>query len=225
MQYIADLSSRTGIKLNKDQPFIQYKTLAECPKGLFPGRIYPNYESGEIRKLTETLMANDLLHNLTGTKVKVVNTRAENNERPNTSTTARDAAEAFVQKILSSQSDEGKEFTILLQTNNPYIKRQEIATQQEVNKVLTARGLDKQGYKVKVEGVGFSSKQDVATVNSELGALVSEMWKMATPNRDSKDLEFQTRKCAIPPALPTIEGDNTFDIIRELQYFFDSYTD
>ena len=41
-RYIESLAKDYGIKLNKAQPFIQYKTQEECPLGLFPRRFYPN---------------------------------------------------------------------------------------------------------------------------------------------------------------------------------------
>jgi len=64
-------------------------------------------------------------------------------------------------------------------------------------------------YKIKVEGVGFKCKQDVATVHSELGALVAEKWKTAVEiypenlqlKRSIESLQFQTRdnSGAVPP--------------------------
>ncbi|WP_342271294.1 hypothetical protein [Candidatus Tisiphia endosymbiont of Parasteatoda lunata] len=61
-RYIESLAKDYGIKLNKAQPFIQYKTQEECPLGLFPRRFYPNYASSNERKLTEDLMSSDLVN-------------------------------------------------------------------------------------------------------------------------------------------------------------------
>ena len=60
-EYMQGLAARYNIRLNESSPFIQYKTKEECPPGYFPGRVYPNYAGGENRKLTETLMSQDLL--------------------------------------------------------------------------------------------------------------------------------------------------------------------
>ena len=50
--------------------------------------------------------------------------------------TARDAAEKLVKDIIGGKYGDKREFKILLLTNNPYIERQTIATQREVDKVL-----------------------------------------------------------------------------------------
>lgn len=125
-EYIKGLAARYGIRLNESSPFIQYKTKEECPLGYFPGRVYPNYAEGESQKLTETLMSQDLLttYLLNDSKtITIVDTLAEQYQRPNTTSTARDAARKLVERIIDGQYGDKKEFIILLETNNPYIER------------------------------------------------------------------------------------------------------
>ncbi|WP_347938771.1 hypothetical protein [Rickettsia oklahomensis] len=204
-EYIEGLAARYNIRLNKSSPFIQYKTKEECPPGYFPARVYPNYLEGENRKLTESLMSQDLLttYHLNNSKtITVINTLTEQHQRPNTTSTARDAAKKLVECIINGAYEGKKEFVILFETNNPYIERQTIVTQREVNKALQEHKLSDNGYIIKVEGVGFKCKQDIATIHSEFAALISEKWKNAieyqkadgiSPKRSIEDLQFQTR--------------------------------
>lgn len=224
-EYLARLAQLSNIKLNPEQPFIVYKE-GGAPKGLFPGRVYPNYAEDENKSLTESLMSSDLLKTFLMGKVVVIDTKAgENNQRPDTASTAYDAAEHLVTSILKGDFGVQKKFTILFESNNPYIKRQAIATQREVDKVVKKHGLDKQGYSIKVEGVGFGAKQDVATIHSEFGALVAELFKDNSNNsHDINNLLFQTRKCPEPiPEIPNhYENQNYLAwIIGEVQSFFD----
>ena len=204
-EYMLGLAGRLGIELDRDQPFITYKTKEECPAGRFPDRTYPNYNNKEEKnKLTETLMSQDLLKTYFGNKkVEIVDTSEEKHVRPNTSTTARDAAENLVKRINEGEYGDKKPFVILFQTNQPYIERQTLGTQTEVDKVLKKYGLDKKGYSIKIEGVGFGNKQDVPVIHSELAALVAEKWRYdaaqdealdITPKRPIETLLFQTRE-------------------------------
>ncbi|WP_341758150.1 hypothetical protein [Candidatus Tisiphia endosymbiont of Ditula angustiorana] len=218
--YLESLAKSYNIALDITQPFIKYTTKEECPKGLFPGRVYPNYASTDPKILTESLMSEDLLNNFLNKdqriSAEVINTElGDNNTRPNTATTARDAAATLVNKILKGTLGEHKDYIILFVSNNPYIQRQAIATQREVDKILQEYGLDKKGYHIKIEGVGFSSKQDVPTIHSELACLIAELWKsqnLLSPNEAGHSIEqllFQTRKDPelIPPMLEIKEED------------------
>jgi hypothetical protein len=148
-------------------------------------------------------MAEDLLQSFFSTqKSVIVDTSNVNDHRPTTATTAKDAAKVLVEEISAGKYGDQKDFKILYQTNNPYIDRQTLVTQQEVDKVLLEYGLQEKGYEIIVKGVGFGCKQDVPTVHSELGALLAEKWKLAAqkdeqagvmPKRDIKSLLFQTR--------------------------------
>jgi hypothetical protein len=221
-QYLLYLAKRSNITLNPEEPFVVYKD-GEAPKGLFPNRIYPNYAVGEDRKLTESLMSSDLLKTFSvGNTAVVIDTQAgEHNQRPNTASTAYDAANYLVTRIQNGDFGNQKGFTILFISNNPYIKRQTIATQREVDAVVKNSGLDKKGYIVKVEGVGFGAKQDVATIHSELGALVAEQFKDRDTSYNIKDLLFQYRQDpAKLPAMPEYHDDNLRPI-GVAQGFFD----
>ncbi len=203
-EYMTGLAARYDIRLNSLYPFIQYTTKEDCPPGHFPARVYPNYAVSESRKLTETLMSQDLILTFlpnSAQTITIIDTLADQHQRPTTASTARDAATRFVERIVNGEFGYKKEFIILFETNNPYIERQTIATQREVNKVLKDYKLNTKGYIVKVDGVGFKCKQDVATVHSEFAALIAEKWKTATesqaegisPKRPIEKLQFQTR--------------------------------
>lgn len=194
--YLSKLAKIYNIKLNEEQTFIKYEK-DQAPLGRFPGRNYPNYDKEEKCKLTETLLCKDLAKKSFSDEVVIINTQSLNNQRPNIYTTAKDAMHQTIKEIIH-KGIEKKIFKILLITNNPYIERQEIATQFVVNKVLEEVGLAQQGYQFIIDGVGFSSKQDIKIIHSELASLMAEKWKMA--HFDEKEIEthikpllFQTR--------------------------------
>jgi len=196
--YIASLALRSGITLDVTKPFIQYEKPEDCPVGRVVGRLYPNYARDEKRKLTESLMSQDQLAIMNQSSISIIDApAAENGDRPNTEIVARHAAKKFIARIEKGDFGDKKHFFILLQSNQPYIERQTLVTQREVNRVLQVYGLDAKGYEITVEGVGFVCKEDIATVHSALGALMTEKWKTAMegiiPKRDIKDLLFQTR--------------------------------
>ncbi|AVP87589.1 hypothetical protein phytr_6480 [Candidatus Phycorickettsia trachydisci] len=203
--YIPYLAKKNKIKLDEQSPLIEYKTEEECPKGRMPGRIYPNYADGEQNRLTETTMSYDLIEKYLPNSV-VIDSHLGPEQRPNTATTARDAGMNLVQKIQEGEYAYQKELIILFVSNNPYIERQTIVSQREVNKILKALDLDSQGYSIKLDGVGFKSKQDVVTVHSESAALFAERYKDACDNstckRPIETLLFQTRDTTPPTDIP-----------------------
>jgi hypothetical protein len=214
-EYLAYLAKKFDVKLDSEMPLIQYRSENECPIGRFVNRIYLNYETNEECRITETLMAKDLLENDLKKKliVNIIDTKAMVNTRPTTATTAKDATEACVEYIEKNKEFFGnkKEFSIVFETNNPHIERQLLTSQQEADRVLKIRGLDKEGYRFKIDGIGYAClHEDVATIHSEFGALVAEKWKVAVscsdvkPKRDLKDLLYQSRNNSINvAALPT----------------------
>jgi hypothetical protein len=205
--YMLHLAQFNNIKLNASDPFIQYQSKQECPPNRFPYRVYANYDTNETATLTETLMSYDLLRtfsNIKANDVFIIDTLAQAQKRPNSASTARDAAIRFVKRIIAGYYGEKKTFIILLHTNNPYIERQTLAVQCQVDQVLDEYGLTAKAYHIKIEGMGYSCQQPLAVVHSELGALIAEKWKCVArqepaslalkPKRDIKNLLFQTRK-------------------------------
>ncbi len=69
--YMLYLAQKNNIRVNNEQPFVFYKTKEECPKGYFPERHYLNYEKGETRFITESMMSVDILETL-GIKVSEI---------------------------------------------------------------------------------------------------------------------------------------------------------
>jgi len=205
-RYLLELAKECQIKLNKAKPFIVY-TKENCPKGFFPGRTYPNYAKGESRKLTETLMSEQITkHFWPNEKISIIDTKTQGYARPTTITTAKDAAKALIQKMVGSSGDK-KIFNILVQTNNPYVQRQTLATEGAVKNALKEANLPEN--KVILEGIGFPAKQNVEIVHSELACLVAELWKNAqSSNPSSRNLDellYQTRnKNPITEIMPAI---------------------
>ena len=180
-------------------------------------------------------MSYDLLRTFShnnASKIYIIDTSAEEEEsRPNTASTARDATERLVKRILAKEYGEKKRFVILFCSNNPYIERQTLTTQQEVNQVLEKYELTAKSYQIKIEGVGCSCKQELAVVHSELGALIAEKWRVAVDDinqslglnskRDMKNLLFQTRdKNKIVPDPPKIHNNCFNNLIKS---WFDMY--
>jgi hypothetical protein len=234
--YLFELAKKNNIALDSETPFTEYQSKEECPAGRFPNRVYPNYVNKDGPKLTESLMAADLMQTFfpeQASSMEIVDTAAEPNSRPTTASTARDAAANLVAKILSGQYGDQKHFDILFESNNPYSERQTLVAQREVDEALRKNGLDKQGYTITVEGVGFSCKQDVATVHSEFGALVAEKWKRAVDDcklrgiehdRDIKELLFQTKQNDIEvPDMPEFDSVPTLGIVQPFVDLFDYF--
>lgn len=156
-EYMKLLADKNNIILNPIEPFIEYKQSQKIPSGLFPERIYPNYANSVSEKLTESLMSIDLINSFLKGKADIINTISTDNQRPNTMTTACDAAKRLIDKILNGEFGQQKDFSILLISNQPYIKRQELATATAVKGILDQyqlKGGQLDGYSIKVVGVG-----------------------------------------------------------------------
>jgi len=234
-EYMLTLAKRFNIELDPYQPFIQYNTKEECPLGRFPGRVYANYSKEEKNKLTETIMSQDLLNTYFGhQEVTIVDTLEEGNIRPNTSTTARDAAENLVKKINNGDYGNKKSFVILFESNQPYIERQTLATQASIDNILKQSGLDKKGYSIKIDGVGFGNKQDVPIIHSELAALLAEKYKITgmkdgdlgiKQKRPIDDLLFQTRNNELEAPKEPIDlvGQPSSGLIQYFKELWDDY--
>lgn len=217
IEYILALAQKYDILLDKNSPVIIYPKDA-CPKGLFPGRHYANYAAGEERRLTESLMSKDVLSLIArDSDISIVDTEFAGT-RPTTATTAKDAIMAFMERVLSGEFGGQKEFHIIQQSNQPYIERQAIVAQVEVNKFLHEAGLDSKGYKVVIEGIGFSNKQDVPVIHSEFGALLGAKWRLAVmDSRPSDHIMYQIRdKAEYTGPMPDPIDYNTDDIFTKL---------
>ncbi len=192
IEFIKLLAEKNNIKLNP-QPVIKYSSKEECPEGLFPNRTYPNYANPSELKLTETLMAKYLLDStLPESNFSIIDAKAREEVRTNTTSTTITAMEKFLNKLKDNATQ--KEYHILFVSNNPYLERQKLGAQREIDKILEKNGFKKLGFIVKLDGAGFGCKQDVSTIHSELGALISEKWLNHNEGRDNTNLIYQTRK-------------------------------
>lgn len=126
--------------------------------------------------------------------------------------------------ILAGEYGDKTTYNILFCTNNPWIERQTLTTQRQVNQLLEIYDLSTRNYQINIEGVGFSSKQSLPTVHSEFGALITEKYKEAIvdiektlgkrPKRDINCLLFQTRdKNIIVPNQPNNKNNYNGDPI------------
>lgn len=194
--YLFAIAQKEGIRLNQEQPFIKYDIAAECPKGLFVNREYPNYDKDETKRITETVIANDLLKEyLPEMKISLCDTEAQDGERPNTITTSYDAAKTLLKhQNLEVLGTDEYNLHVLMVSNNPYVDRQREAAQSQANKA--AKEFNKQHHTqvaINVDGAGFCAKQDVATLHSELAALLAEKWKKLHSGENGDHLFYQTR--------------------------------
>lgn len=181
----------------KSNPEIEYKDIIDnkdLPEGYTTGRSYPNYANQEGGRLTESLMAEHLLESQWGVRTrsqkvntngaKVIDTKlVETGDRPNTANTAHDASACLIEKIQEQKNrgSEQKDFHVLFVSNNPYIERQKIVTQREVDASLANSGLKQEGYSIKIEEVGPESTATISVVHSELAALVAEKYRNSHP--------------------------------------------
>jgi hypothetical protein len=174
--------------------------------------------------LSETLMASDLLHKYFEEPVAVIDTASQDGQRPNTVGGARDGTERLAGRILKGEFGDQKLFILYLQSNQPYVKRQEIATQRAVNEVLREKGLEH--ITVIINGAGFANKQTIQVAHSELGALISEQYLAAGGDKFSipiGSLLFSSRdKASAVAPMPPVEGGE-LTITGMFQHFFDSY--
>lgn len=219
--YMQGLANRSGIKLNSAAPFIKYSS-DNCPKSLVANRTYPNTTNGT---LTETIMANDLLTSLLENKVTIIDTERADKKRPDTATTARDAAIHLIDRIKEGDFGDKKEFVIYFQSNQPFVERQTIVTQREVNVALGKSDLS--GISIKVDGVGFSNPgAKVSEIHSELGALIYEKYIETGEEsaRNVNDLLFSTRShdpvMELAPELP--EAESSYSLIGFFSGLFDN---
>ncbi len=232
-QYLVRLASQKAVELHETNPFIVYEPIDERPSGFFPGRTYPHYTQSD-QVLTETIMVQDVFHTLTGSAIDVIDTVAEHGRRPDTVTTARDYAQGLIQRIKNGELGHQKEFVLYFQSNQPYIERQTLTLQREINKVLKEQSDEE--LTIRVEGVGARASADVARIHSELGALISVKYDNAQEQensgfssmRDKKDLQFSTRKqlAEIPPMpdYSTTGDDESFvGIMGNLSWQFEKF--
>jgi hypothetical protein len=182
IEQLLKLAQKNDIKLASDYSFFKQG-----------GNLLPNYSKGEDRKLTETLAAKDILQELNIKNIDIIDKEKQGLKRPTTSSTVKDAIYSFIKKIGDGEFKDKKEFVILLQTNNPYVERQTLVAQREVNKALIKSKLLDAGYKIIIEGIGSSCNEDIKVINSELGALVAEKWINVSDREDNSYLLYQTR--------------------------------
>lgn len=199
VDYMLALASKIGIEINNDEQTIIYRTEDDIPSGFRSGRTYLNYIDTK-KFLTETDMVYDVLDTISKGKIKVSDTESSpDGSRPDTSSTARDYANSFIERIQSGHFGGQKEFIIYVQSNQPYVKRQTLAVQNEIDRAIEESGIE--GLKIIAEGVGYGVGEiSIKRSHSELGALLSVEYQNALrennhihTERHLRDLQFSTR--------------------------------
>jgi hypothetical protein len=130
------------------------------------------------------MMAKKMYHKIFGHDIKeVVDSKASpGSMRPNTEQNAKDASWPLQEKIRRGDFGDD-EINILVISNQPYCKRQEITISRSIKKIIPDR-------KIFFEGVGTAAKADIAIIHSELAALVTEMFL----RKIEQDHEVRKRK-------------------------------
>lgn len=116
---------------------------------------------------------------------------------------------------------------ILYLGQNAFVERQTIVTQREVDKALKESGIS--DVHIKIDGTGFANKGvQVATIHSELGALICERYKdtKVESKRDINDLLFSSRSHeVVTEAMPAIPQSGYEDgLVGVFHYLFDLWS-
>lgn len=181
-QFMLQLAEENGIAVNSEHPFT-VRNIAGT------NRTYLNYAEGETRKVTETMMAKKIYLEVFGREIlesEVINAPpAEGSMRPTTSSAAADLVRSnFRNRIQTGFSDRnpGDQVRVLVVSDQPFCKRQELAVENAVRRELGNLAVK---YELIFEGVGegcneelktYQQDQAVRIIFSELGALIFESY-------------------------------------------------
>lgn len=232
IEYMIELARKTGTGINEETPTIVYGADDELPTGFRAYRTYLNYLDTS-KFLTETLMVYDILETLSERTIKVSNTDSSSDgRRPDTSSTARDYANTFVDRIKAGDFGDQRKFIVYVQSNQPYVKRQTLIVQKELNRAIKESEID--GLEIIADGVGYGVRDISVKTHSELGALMSVIYQNALAEngidteRSLRDLQFSTRdksEITIPmPAFPEEIVDHQFPVLGTVEdWFFQLY--
>lgn len=223
-EYLISLAQKNGIKIDNNKPTIVYKSGdTTIPPGFVPGRTYLNYLDPN-KFLTETIMVYDILDTLSDGTIKVTDTKqSQGGRRPDTSSTAEDYANALIKRIKDGYYGDQTKFVIYVQSNQPYVERQTLSVQKQINKAVSESGIH--DLEIVTDGVGYGLVEiSIKRIHSELAALISEKYSYAlteneiTTQRKLKDLQFSTRdnsEITLPmPDFPeVISSENQLPVI------------
>lgn len=183
--YMLRLAEENKIALHKENPFVVRHVAGK-------DRSYLNCLEGE-RKLTETLMAQEIFYQIFGYHIdakNVVDSAAKKGKlRPDTMATAKDTAKVLAARIEEEEKNSGKKNSenrsVLIVSNQPYAERQRLSNETQV--FLSAPQLRDI---VSFDCVGKSAKTSVAIIHSELAALMTERLRRKIRISVSKKLSF-----------------------------------
>ncbi len=184
-KYLTGLADQFKIPYNKEQPFIKYSDGETAKKqDRMPSRFYLNTISDQ--RLTEAHLARDLVQEIPN--AIVIDARVEEGyHRATTQSTSQAAIAHFINRIKGGEFGSKKTFNLLLVSNNPFIKRQELVVKRVIREGMQKHH-ELASYIIKVEGIGSASQSDIQVIHAELGLLFSEMWKLARGTQDNQEL-------------------------------------
>lgn len=203
--YIINLANKHQIKFDKNQPFISRDVSGKT-------RTYMNYEVVETRKVTETIMMQELYKDIFGNKKFTTIDDISDSYRPTTQSTVENITKNIFQKRFSNNRDlsNKSKIVIMIVSNQPYSKRQKLTTQRVVNKILH----HKISKKIIFDEIGKPAfNAPISTIHSEFAALISEQFWQHIKNtshlkkrkRPPQKMIFSTKHTDISfiPPIPT----------------------
>lgn len=180
IEYISHLSNEFNIRLNGFGEIVTFHEYTpDIPSGYKLNRHYPNYSRKEKRRLSEHLMAKDLLETYTpglARKSSRYNGAVSDGQSLNFTHAIQLYAKKFFKDVKSGKYPAQKYFTILIQSNNPSIDRKRVVAIDAFEKEKKLHNLDDISFDIEV--VGFMNRDDIAYVSSEFAKLVYQKYKV-----------------------------------------------
>jgi hypothetical protein len=166
--FMIELAKKNNIKINQQQPFITRNTSGKT-------RTYLNYQNNETKKLTETLMTEEIYKNIFSTHHHTTIDDNAQSYRPTTESTVKNITENIFKNRCTKNGDlkNKAKIAVMIISNQPYCKRQKLTTKRVVDKIIN----HKISKKIIFDAVGESAfNNSITTIHSEFAALMSEQF-------------------------------------------------
>ena len=203
--FMIKIAKKNNIKINNERPFIVKSVLGRP-------RTYINYHSDETKKLTDTLMMDEMYENIFGNnEVTLID-----DHKKNYCLTTEGAVENVAKYIFQDRLKEGgdlkdkSQVAIMIISNQPYCERQKLTIERIFDRILH-RNISK---KIVFDAVGDSaSNMSIKSIHYEFAALMAEkFWQYtkktshtAKRKRSPQKMIFSRRYKDISfiPSIPT----------------------
>ncbi len=202
--FMIKIANKNNIKINNERPFIVKSVLGRP-------RTYINYHSSEARKLTETLMIDEMYENIVGKNEATL----IDDHKKNYCLTTEGAVGNVAKYIFQDRLEEGdlkdkSQVAVMIISNQPYCERQKLTTERIFDKVLH-RNINK---KIIFDAAGESASNILTKrIHSEFAALMAEkFWQYtkktshtAKRKRSPQKMIFSRRykDISFVPSIPT----------------------